>query len=252
MFGLAAGIYQSYFTDPQINILLIGVEGTGKTCLLERMKVTQTRKSGGRLRVIACPTPRKYSAVHMAQEEVRVEPQMRQESNSSLEDVNLSEIRLSERSDAAPHQDYNLKPGARMLPLEKVRPTIGMNLAKINLCGAMCHVWDLGGKMRELWERYYADADAVIFCLTSSDNATLEEVRSMINDDVPFLVFWHDMGGDILQPQPTLDQLLPHYHNNMMELFSGSAKTGQGVREALEWLIPLAKKQQQLRQGRYE
>jgi GTPase SAR1 family protein len=251
MFGLAAGIYQSYFTDPQMNILLIGEEGTGKTCLLERIKVTQTRKNATRLKIMACPAPRKYSAAHMLQEEeVQLAPHTRQESNSSLEDVNLSEISFSERMSETPQQEYNLKPGARMLPLDKVRPTIGMNLAKVNLCGAMCHVWDLGGKMRELWERYYADADAVIFCLTSWDNTTLEQVRSMINDDVPFLVFWHDMGGDMLQPQPTLDQLLPHYHNNMMELFSGSAKTGQGVREALEWLILLAKKQQQLRQGK--
>lgn len=245
MFGLLAGIYQSYFTEPQLNILLIGEEGTGKTTLLERIKVTQTRRNVARLKTIGCPAPRKYSTARIQQDEVQEVPQTRQDSNDSFEDIALTERSTS--SDTQ-HQEYNLRPGTRMLPLYKIRPTIGMNLAKVDLCGAMCHVWDLGGKMRELWERYYGDADAVIFCLTSKSSETLEEVRAMINDDVPFLVFWHDMGDN--PPQPTLEEILPHYHNNMMELFCGSAKTGQGVREALEWLIPLAKRQQQSRQER--
>lgn len=58
---------------------------------------------------------------------------------------------------------YDLKASAKMLPLEKIRPTIGMNLAKTEICGAKVHIWDVGGKMQELWKRYYADADAVLF-----------------------------------------------------------------------------------------
>mmetsp|Transcript_27244 Transcript_27244/g.38537 ORF Transcript_27244/g.38537 Transcript_27244/m.38537 type:complete len:411 (-) Transcript_27244:222-1454(-) len=46
MFSLASGIYESYFAYPQLNVLLIGAEGVGKTTLLERLKVTEfTRKS---------------------------------------------------------------------------------------------------------------------------------------------------------------------------------------------------------------
>jgi hypothetical protein len=40
MFSLATGIYQSYFAPPKLSILLIGIEGSGKTALLERIKVT--------------------------------------------------------------------------------------------------------------------------------------------------------------------------------------------------------------------
>ena len=103
--------------------------------------------------------------------------------------------------------------------------------------------------MQDLWERYYDDADAVVFCITSVDHAVLlEQVRLDIPDDTPFLVFWHNLDSNEGETVPTLDELLPHYHSNMMELFEGSAKTGEGVREALEWLVPLAKRQQQLRQ----
>ena len=41
MFGLAAGLYDSYFGTPQLNVLLLGQSGTGKTALLERIKVTR-------------------------------------------------------------------------------------------------------------------------------------------------------------------------------------------------------------------
>lgn len=128
---------------------------------------------------------------------------------------------------------------------------VGMNLAKVDLCGTNCRIWDVGGKMHDLWERYFDDADAVIYCISAEHQncEILEETRLSISDDVPFLIFFHNMNTTTTNPELllTCDDLLPHYHNNMMTLMEGSAKSGQGVREALEWLIPLAKRQQQLR-----
>ena len=40
MYSLATGIYQSYFAPPKLSILIIGIDGAGKTSLLERVKVT--------------------------------------------------------------------------------------------------------------------------------------------------------------------------------------------------------------------
>ena len=59
---------------------------------------------------------------------------------------------------------YDLRPGAKMLPFSRIRPTIGMNLAKnLDVCGARINVLDLGGRLVSLWDRYYSDCDAVIF-----------------------------------------------------------------------------------------
>lgn len=41
MFSLASGIYQSYFAPPKLSILIVGLDSSGKTSLLERIKVTQ-------------------------------------------------------------------------------------------------------------------------------------------------------------------------------------------------------------------
>lgn len=41
MFSLATGIYQSYFAPPKLSIVILGLDGSGKTALLERIKVTE-------------------------------------------------------------------------------------------------------------------------------------------------------------------------------------------------------------------
>lgn len=65
------------------------------------------------------------------------------------------------------------------IPPDKIPPTIGMNLAKINYKGTQVIIWDLGGqiKMRNIWERYYETAHAIIFVVDSADVARLEEAK---------------------------------------------------------------------------
>ena len=44
MFGLAAGIYETYLSAPEANILIIGDESAGKTALMERLKVMKFKR----------------------------------------------------------------------------------------------------------------------------------------------------------------------------------------------------------------
>mmetsp|Transcript_6717 Transcript_6717/g.9683 ORF Transcript_6717/g.9683 Transcript_6717/m.9683 type:complete len:373 (-) Transcript_6717:191-1309(-) len=41
MFGLASGYYQSYLQSIEVSIILVGLDGAGKTTFLERLKVTE-------------------------------------------------------------------------------------------------------------------------------------------------------------------------------------------------------------------
>lgn len=54
-----------------------------------------------------------------------------------------------------------------------------MNLARISYRGTQVVVWDLGGqiKMRNMWERYYDEANAIIFVVDSADLGRLEEAK---------------------------------------------------------------------------
>jgi len=179
-------------------------------------------------------------------------------------------------------EEYNLRPNAKILPFRMIRPTIGTNLAKIDMYGAKCHIFDVGGRMEALWERYYDDCDAVVFCWklgedpdrppiepdSDDDDSDAEEddniqeriykkqqelldtVRKSIPDDVPFLILGHVFGkanSEIVDAMYSTDLLLPRYHNPMTGFCCSSAKTGAGVQSAMEWLIPLAKRQQKER-----
>jgi hypothetical protein len=78
----------------------------------------------------------------------------------------------------------------------------------------------------------------------------LETVRKEIPDDVPILIFGHLMKGhDGIAELPAMSTsfFLPNYHSNLMQVHCGNAKNGKGVREAMEWLVPMAKRQAKLR-----
>lgn len=176
--------------------------------------------------------------------------------------------------------EYDVQPKAKMISLSKIRPTIGMNLGKVDLCQAKCHVWDLGGRLVDLWERYYADADAVVFVWKLGkdvvprdededederpeityelQHSLLNQVRSSVGDDIPFLILGHAHGGTTQEcPVPVgplyqTDALLPHYHNPMQALMVANAATGQGIQAAMEWLVPMAKRQLSVREKSME
>ena len=210
------------------------------------------------------------------------------------------------------NQNYDVKASGKLLPMSKIRPTskyqlhqsynfdrqdiasqqatfflfsvflcatVGTNLAKLEIHGAMCHFFDVGGKMQSLWERYYTDCDAVIFCWKVQDDPEvdpndeksdddsddpppfdmklqqelLQQVRQSIPDDVPFLVLGHVFGNaheGIVNHMYNTSALLPRYHNPTTAMCCGSAKTGAGMVFAMDWLVPLAKRLQKERVGR--
>eukprot|EP01036_Dinobryon_divergens_P023315 gene23315-31645_t len=85
------------------------------------------------------------------------------------------------------------------IPPERIPPTIGMNLAKITYSGTQVVIWDLGGqiKMRNMWEKYYDDANAIVFVVDASDMSRLEEAilayEAILEHDsvhdVPVIIF---------------------------------------------------------------
>eukprot|EP00591_Stephanopyxis_turris_P009491 CAMPEP_0195523314 /NCGR_PEP_ID=MMETSP0794_2-20130614/22321_1 /TAXON_ID=515487 /ORGANISM="Stephanopyxis turris, Strain CCMP 815" /LENGTH=288 /DNA_ID=CAMNT_0040653283 /DNA_START=55 /DNA_END=918 /DNA_ORIENTATION=- len=288
MFGLVSGLYSSYMAPKKISILIIGCDGAGKTAFLERCKVTHFNGRVGkaadlengniikntqraRAKLFSCPTPPYYARAKVD----ALEP----------DDDNSDSIRTFDRKSHTSRVNEQTKKRSfvdnvedkKMLPLSMIRPTVGMNLAKLNCFGTKSVLWDLGGQkqMRPLWERYYPDCDAVVFVidgsLTLTDGSfcnslhlrsnskweeTKQELQKIKRDEnlfnVPILVFVNksdeiiedDCSEDICE-FIHLSLMNPKDINNgeefnesdeeLMQVFVGSAKTGHGVKVALEW-----------------
>ena len=144
---------------------------------------------------------------------------------------------------------YNTTPG---LAMEKITPTIGMNLAKLTHLGAQVVIWDLGGqiKMRSIWEKYYSEANAVVFVVDSADRGRMQEAKKAYDAacdneslaQVPTVTFANKQ--DLAGAQSAGDLAVnfnPNHQADGARIFGVSAVTGEGIDHALNIVISEAK-----------
>ena len=140
-----------------------------------------------------------------------------------------------------------------------------------SVAGCQLHCFDVGGRMQSVWERYYDDADAIIFVMKLNDNHSnkndeddddedpydyskqyelLQQVRATVSDDVPFLVVGHVFGNHVTNQDAYCQRLystaplLRNYFNPLQAFCVANASNGAGVVPALQFLLPLAKRSQ--------
>ena len=102
-----------------------------------------------------------------------------------------------------PHRPSPPRLASRPQP-KKTIPTIGFNVETLEYKSIAFTVWDVGGqeKLRSLWRHYYANTQALIFFVDSSDRARLpeaaEELHRLIKEeelhDALLLVFANKQG----------------------------------------------------------
>lgn len=138
----------------------------------------------------------------------------------------------------------------RPTTLEKISPTVGLNVAKLRTPNDALLVWDLGGavSLRPIWERYVQEAEALIWVVDSSDHARLDESRDVLKPLVarpnlqksPLLVLANkqdkDEAVDPVKISLALD-LLPDSELRPQCIQPCSADTGEGIKEGVEWLL---------------
>ena len=65
---------------------------------------------------------------------------------------------------------------------DKISPTIGLNIAKVEKGKGNFVFWDVGGQagLRKLWHKYYTEAHGLIFIIDGANSVRLEEVKETI------------------------------------------------------------------------
>jgi len=139
------------------------------------------------------------------------------------------------------------------IPPEKIPPTIGMNLAKIFYRGHQLVFWDLGGqlKMRSLWEKYYTEANVIVFLVDAVDLGRLEEAKlayeSVCDHDqtgnIPILILANkmDVAGALRPGELAVHLFAIPDAAQRSRVFSISALSGEGVETALNNILEAAK-----------
>ncbi|KAI9222913.1 ADP-ribosylation factor family-domain-containing protein [Blastocladiella britannica] len=134
---------------------------------------------------------------------------------------------------------------------DKIAPTIGLNIGKVLLDSAHVNFWDLGGQreLRPIWEKYYAEAHAVIFVVDATDVARLEQVRETFEkittapnlDGLPILMLANkqDVPGALRveQIKEVFNQIAVRLDARDSRVLPCVATTGSGVRDAVDWLV---------------
>ncbi|KAI3652889.1 hypothetical protein MP228_002314 [Amoeboaphelidium protococcarum] len=182
MYTLFSGLYRHLTRKEEYNILVLGLDNSGKTTMLERIKSIYT--------------------------------------------------------------------GAKGLPPEKINPTIGLNICKVDMQSIRLNFWDLGGQtdLQSIWDSYYAECHAIIFMVDSTDRERIEEVKmvfdKIISNDqmegVPILMLANKqdltLSLKIEQVKEIFNQIAVKLSARESNVLPLCALTGDGVRESVDWL----------------
>ncbi|XP_020550974.1 ADP-ribosylation factor-related protein 1 isoform X2 [Sesamum indicum] len=68
------------------------------------------------------------------------------------------------------------------LPPDRIVPTVGLNIGRVEVSNTKLVFWDLGGQagLRSIWEKYYEEAHAVIYVIDASCPSRFEDSKSAL------------------------------------------------------------------------
>ncbi|KAG9251545.1 ADP-ribosylation factor-like protein-like protein [Emericellopsis cladophorae] len=142
-------------------------------------------------------------------------------------------------------------------------PTVGQNVSTITLPDMYLKLWDVGGQMslRNLWQSYYSSCHAIVFIIDSTDvgdgniesgEGRLDECRAVLEDvlqhsdteGVPLLILANkqdreDCVETIRIKEGLVKKVMEGEKGASIRdsrVLSMSALTGDGVKEAIEWV----------------
>lgn len=134
------------------------------------------------------------------------------------------------------------------LPPDRVVPTVGLNIGRIEDAKAKLVFWDLGGQvsLRTIWEKYYEEAHAIMYVIDTATASSFEDSKSALEKVIrhehlrgaPLLIVANkqDLPGAIDE-----EELAKFLHKELDErpytFQAVSAYDGRGIKSGIDWLV---------------
>jgi len=135
------------------------------------------------------------------------------------------------------------------LPHDRVVPTVGLNIGRIEDANVKLVFWDLGGQpgLRTIWEKYYDEAHAIVYVIDSASASTFEDAKSALEkvlrhedlQDAPLLIFANkqDLPAAVTEEELDRHLHLKEFDERPYMFVAGSAYDGTGIKLGIDWLV---------------
>lgn len=139
------------------------------------------------------------------------------------------------------------------LPPDRIVPTVGLNIGRVEAHKSKLIFWDLGGQLglRTIWEKYYEEAHAVVYVVDSASKTRFEDAKSALEkvlrhpdlQGAPVLVFANkqDLPGAVNAEELARYLELKDQKSIQSRVQGISAHEGSGIQEGVLWLVEAMK-----------
>ncbi|KAG7877809.1 hypothetical protein KL905_001075 [Ogataea polymorpha] len=143
-------------------------------------------------------------------------------------------------------------PNYKELRPERILPTVGQNVGTIQVHGTLLKFWDVGGQdsLRELWSEYYSNSHAIVFVIDSCDKERLVECSNVLTgvmsneliEGLPILMLANKQDREdetkleLVDIKEIFNPIAENLNARDSRVLPVSAITGEGVKDAIEWL----------------
>jgi ADP-ribosylation factor related protein 1 len=140
------------------------------------------------------------------------------------------------------------------LPPDRIVPTVGLNIGRVEAHKSKLIFWDLGGQLglRTIWEKYYEEAHAVLYVVDSVSKTRFEDTKSTLEkvlrhpdlQGAPVLIFANkqDLAGAVNAEELSQFLDIKEQNGRLTRVQGISAYEGSGIQEGVLWLVENMKK----------
>lgn len=134
------------------------------------------------------------------------------------------------------------------LPPDRIVPTVGLNIGRVEASKTKLVFWDLGGQvgLRTIWEKYYEEAHAVIYVIDAACPSRFEDSKSALEKvlrhqdlfGAPLLILANkqDLAGAVSAEEVARYLDLKELDERLHMFEAVSAYDGTGIKEGIDWL----------------